>query len=197
MIENKEKIKNAICNNETLNLKSLIKDSIDMRFEDEDNDTLLMYALSDTESKSYLYLLENGADITLVNNERENVIHSAVYSNDPERLRYLLENFKMDINSKSIEGITPLLLSLLIKSLKSFTVLINNNANINIPDNQNNYPIHIACHFGYFEIVKDLVDRGALLDVKTNKGNYPLALAINSDHENIVKYLYNKIYNKG
>ncbi len=73
-------------------------------------------------------------------------------------------------------------------------ILIEAGADINIGDNENNTPLHIASWFGSFETVKLLIDNGADLRVKTQKGNYPLALAVNGNHDKIVRYLFEKIY---
>jgi ankyrin repeat protein len=191
----KERIKDAICNNDIDFLKKNINSkNLNDRFEDENNDTFLMYSISDYGSKMFTFFMDSGADISLLNNEGENILHSAVYSNDIVRMEYVLSNFDIDINSQTNEGVTPLLLSLLTGNITLYPILVKYNSNINICDFENNYPIHVACNNGYFEIVKDLVARGALLNVRTKKGNFPISLAINSQKSEIVKFLFQKVY---
>ena len=191
----KENLKNAICNND---IDFLIQNRNDFdindRFEDEDNDTLLLYALSDHGSETYKFFLDNKADITLVNDEGENAVHSIVYSNDVKRLEAILNQFKLDINHQTHEGITPILLAVLLGDFEMFDSLLRHGADFNISDKDGNMPIHVACQLGYKHIVYKLVESGANLSSKTNKGNYPLALAVNGDHIEIVKYLYDKVY---
>lgn len=53
-----EKLKNAICNNDLEFLKQNVNNFfIDYCFKDEDNDTLLSYAISDPDSDVYTFFL--------------------------------------------------------------------------------------------------------------------------------------------
>lgn len=83
----KEKLKSAICNNdiEFLN-QNREKYSIDDRFDDEDDGTLLLYSISDSKSCVYEYFIKNNADVYRLNNEGENILHAIVYSGDSRRL---------------------------------------------------------------------------------------------------------------
>lgn len=106
----KEDLKNAICNDDRDFLEKNLKNySINCRLGDEDNDTLLMYSLSDGDSNAYQFFIKEQADVTLTNDEGENVIHSIVYSRDAERLSLLLN--ASNIDHQSNDGTTPLLLS--------------------------------------------------------------------------------------
>ena len=172
------------------------KYDIDYRFTDEDNDTLLLYAISDSGSTSYSYFLKNGADITLVNDEGEGIFHSIVYSGLAERLEEIMKfPCKVDLlNQQRKDGTTPILLSVLLEKNDIFNLLIELGVDVNLTDETGNAPIHPACFSGYRDMVYKLVEKGANLHLKTKNGNYPLALAINGDQDEIVKYLYPKIY---
>lgn len=189
----KEALKDAICTEDITFLEeNRDKYSINDRLEDENNDTLLLYALSDSGSNTYQYFLKNKVDINLLNDEGENVIHSAVYSGKPERLEGILN--QKNINHQSKDGTTPLLLAVALERTEIAQYLIKHGADVNIPDHENNTPLHVACQFGNKTLVIDLVDKGANLFVKTQKGNLPLALAVNGGHDEIVKFLFKKIY---
>lgn len=194
-----ELLKIAIVNN-NINFLSLNrhKYNINHRFADENNDTLLLYSISDPKSYAYRYFLNNDADISLENDEGENVIHSIVFSGLKERLREVLDLSSFDeklINSRTKDGYTPLMLSVLLEKCDIFDYLLEIGADANIADMENNTPLHPACSLGYMNMVKKLVERGADLHIKTQKGNYPLALAVNGDHDEIVRYLFDAIYN--
>jgi len=191
-----ESLKNAIVNCD-VNFLENNKYNINHRFKDEDNDTLLMYAISDDKTDIYKFFLKNKANIELVNDEGENILHSIVYSGDVNRLKFFLDNYKFDINSKSLEGVTPLLLSTLLGKLKIFDLLVDYKADVNLADNVGNAPLHIACNLGYVQMVYKLIELGANINLKTKKGNLPLALAINNDHHDIVKFLFPKYYPTG
>jgi len=193
MVDIDERLKNAIVNSD-INFLSKKNYDINHRFKDEDNETLLMYAISDDKTDIYKFFLKNNANIELVNDEGENVLHSIVYSGDTSRLIYFLDNYKFDINRKSLEGVSPLLLSTFLGKLKMFDLLLYYNANVSIADNFGNTPLHIACSLGYMQMVKKLIELGSNINLKNQNGNLPLALAINNGHHDIVKFLFAKIY---
>uniref|UniRef100_A0A7S3NAU5 glutaminase n=1 Tax=Euplotes harpa TaxID=151035 RepID=A0A7S3NAU5_9SPIT len=66
---------------------------------------------------------------------------------------------------------------------------IANGLNVNYPDYDHRTPLHIACNYGRFEIVKYLVSHGAKIDVKDNFGNTPIDEAKENNFECIVEYL--------
>jgi ankyrin repeat protein len=190
-----EKLKDAIaCNDVDFLENNRDQYDINHRFLDEDNDSLLLYAISYKDSDAYKFFLENGADTTLINNEGEGIIHAIVYSGVTDRFLEFIEKYTFDINAQTIDGATPLLLSIAIKKYEMAKVLIRSGADVSIGDNENIAPLHLASMLGNLETVKLLMDKGANLHVKTQKGNYPLALAVNSDCDDIVKYLFYEIY---
>lgn len=192
----KEEIKDAICNNdiEFLTLHKY-QYSINECFEDEDNDTLLLYSLSDRGSKTYLFFLENGADIYAENDKGEGALHSIVYSGDVERLKKVYSTYPdLEINKRSEDGVTPLLLSVALGKFQIFLYLLEQGADVNIPDEDGNAPIHVACSIGEKRFAKPLIESGANLQVKSGKGNYPLAIAVNGDFLDIIHMLYRRVY---
>ncbi len=193
----KDRLKNAICNNDIDFLdRNREKFSINERFEDEDNDTLLLYSISDNRSSMYKYFLENNADITLTNDEKENVLHAIIYSGDEIRMVEFLDKYNFNLNSCTIDGASPLLLAISLEQLGMARLLIKKGADVNIGDDDGITPLHLAAQFGYLDLVVDLVENGADLRKKTKKGNYPLALAINGDYNEIAKYLFEKFISK-
>lgn len=193
----KEQLKNAICNNDLDFLKKYRdKYSIDERFEDEDNDTLLLYSISDQKSFAYKFFLDNDSDITLVNDEKENVLHAIVYSGVEQRLVEFLDNHCIDLNGCAVDGATPLLLAISLDHIGMAKILIQKGADVNIGDIDGITPVHLAAQSGCLDLIIDLVEKGANYLAKTKNGNYPLALAINGDHVDVVKFLYDRVYNR-
>lgn len=191
----KEQLKNAICNNDLLFLtQNKDKFSINLRFEDEDNDSLLLYAISDRGCDTYNYLLANGADTTVINDEGEGILHAIIYSGMEDRLIDFMNRYSFDINACAVGNVTPLLLALSLEKNRMANILINKGADVNIGDIEGITPLHLAVQSKDLELVTNLINHGANLHVKTKMGNYPLALAINADCEEIVRYLYPMIY---
>lgn len=188
-----EFLKDALTTNDVVWLKEHEAEfDIDYRFKDCDNDTLLLYAISDAGSEVYRYLLQRGADVFAANDEGESVFHSIVYSGIPDRLDILLkyrpETLRL-LNARTNEGVTPLLLAAMLEDYPVSKQLLTLGADVNLTDNTNNAPIHPACFMGNLDLVKLLVRHGADLHIKTDKGNLPLALAINAGHDHVAKYL--------
>lgn len=192
----KEKLKNAICNNDIYFLEENRNYySIDERFEDEDNDTLLLYAISDPDTDVFGFFLKNGANIYLKNDKQECILHAAIYSGDANRLKLLLDKYDLDVNCQASDGATPLLLAISLEQFEIAKLLIENQANVNQGDTNALTPLHLAVQSDNLDLVTFLIAKGADLHAKTKVGNLPLALAVNSGNEDIIKYLYNEIYN--
>ena len=192
-----EELKEAIvCNDIDFLEKNRDRYDINHRFssEDDDSDSLLLYAISDKGSETYRFFLDNGADTTLINDEGEGIIHAIVFSGLPERLLEFMKDHTFDINLRANDGTTPLLLSIAIEKYEMAKTLIEAGADISIGDNENFTPLSLASMFGNLETVKLLIEKGADQHIKTDKGNYPLALAINEDHEDVAKYLFERFY---
>lgn len=189
-----EKLKDAIIDNDL----SFIRDNIsnideNLRFEDEDNDTPLLLSIGTEGSDAYRLFLDN-ADLSLVNELGENILHSVIYSQDENRLLEIIDRCLHLIDSRTNDGSTPLLIATSLGNTEMMKILINHGANVNIPDFNDLYPIHLACSEGLLEVVKLLESKNALLKVSSSKGNVPFALAAIEGHAEIVKFLYPKIY---
>lgn len=187
-----DELKDAICNNDLVFLSQNInKYSINHRFLDEDNDTLLSYAISDPNSEVYTFFMDKNANTDLVSDDGENILHSAIYSGKLERVKRVIN--EKNINGRSKDGTTPLILSLGLVYEGIAHFLINSGANINYADLEGNLPIHIASFFGMKSIVLKLIEKGVSLNFKTKKGHLPLALAVNENQVDVIKILYNKM----
>jgi ankyrin repeat protein len=192
-----ERLKEALINNDILFLENnKDKYNINHRFQDENNDTILLYSISYRNSEAYKFLIRQGADISLVNDEKEGIIHAIVYSGVAERLSEFIENFSCDINAQTVDGTTPLILSIATKKYEMAEILIKAGADVNIGDNDYNTPLHIASWTGNINMIKNLLNNGANQHVKNNKGNYPLSLAINSDNRDAAIYLFERFYKR-
>lgn len=174
--------------------KNKSKYDINSRINENDNDTLLLHSIAFAKDEVVDFLVANGANINLTNNEGENAIHSAVYSGSINRLDKIYNQFKVEANLQTNDGTTPLLLAVSLGKLDIAKKLIKFGVDINKCDNEGNSPLHLSCFFGYIELSKLLIENGANILQKTQKGNFPMALAVNNEHHEIVKYLFKIIY---
>lgn len=167
---------------------------IDHTLAGSNNDSLLNYSISYNSHDLFRFFIDEGASLATINDEGENIVHSIVYSGCEDRLRHILQIQSVNINHRSNDGTTPLLLSVLLNQPKIFELLIALGADVNIGDNEDNLPMHMACYFGHLEMVDILITLGSHLDKKTKKGNLPLALAANENHHDIVRKLFTILY---
>ena len=123
-----ETLKSAICEDDIAFLQSNIDSyNINARFEDEDNDTLLLFAIGISQNKSYKFFLQNGADVYATNAQNENILHAIVYSGDINRLNFIIkQGYKLNMDEKTMDGATPLLISIALRESNMAKVLINN-----------------------------------------------------------------------
>jgi ankyrin repeat protein len=190
-----ELLKDAIACNDFYFLETNSdKYDINHRFADEENDTLLLYSISDAGSNTYSLFIKNGADITLVNDEGEGIVHAIVYSGIENRLVEFLKTYKDNINVRTHDGVTPLLLAISINNIEMAKILIDEGADVNIGDIEGVTPLHLAAQQEDVDLVAMLLNKGADIRQKTKRGNYPLALAVNGDYDEIAKYLFSKMY---
>jgi len=190
-----KKLKNAIENGDVDFLQvHKGKYNINLTLADEDNDSLLDYAISNNTNNIYKFFIDEGASLNNINDYGENIVHSVVYSKCSNRLLEISEIERVEINHRSNDGTTPLLLSVLLDDFELFKTLIELGADTNIGDENNNLPIHVACQFGNLKIVDVLLNNGTNLFKKTDHGNLPLALAVNENHVDIIKKLYLIMY---
>jgi len=192
----KKELKNPICNNNIGFLetnKSMY--SINDRFEDEGNDTILLYSVSDPHSEAYEYFLENGANTDLTNDDGEGILHAIIYANDMIRLMKIAK-YQLNINHQANDSSTALLLAISLGRFDLAKSLIKLGADVNIANNDGITPLHLAVQQPVLAIVKILFDAGSNVFLKTKQGNLPLALAVNAEFHVVIRFVYDKVYKK-
>lgn len=181
-----EEIMLALCNNDRLKVAEIIGEiGVNYLLKEEDNDSLINYAISDPDSQIYKDILAYSPDLSLRNDLGENILHSAIYSGVKHRVEIALSS--SDVNAASNDGTTPLLLAIGLLHEEIALFLIEKGADVSKSDKDGNRPIHLASFFGLSAVVGALLDKNAAVDVKTKNGNYPLSLAINNDFYDIAK----------
>ena len=130
-------------------------------------------------SKNYLELLvKHGADMNCINEDTgRTLLNAAIVRHDLAKIKILVKA-GAKVNTKDINGLSPLHLSAQdgYKDITEF--LLQNGANINVTDSENCTPLHNAVSFDRVEIVKHLVEKGADLFIKSRlKSQTPLDIA--------------------
>jgi ankyrin repeat protein len=95
----------------------------------------------------------------------------------------------IEIESKDVDGMTPLINSASYGEVEICKLLLDHGAKIESKSNLGNTPLLSACQQGHLSVVSLLIDRGADVEARSNMGNTPLNLAALRGHFEICKLL--------
>ncbi len=118
-----------------------------------------------------------------------NILHNAVFENDYNITKNILNLKEIDIDAKSKAGISPLHIAVKNRNLKLVKLLLRNKADIDIQDNNGLTPLHYATGQKRYKIVKYLILHGADIDIKNRYGITPLHQAAFSGDLKTVEFL--------
>ncbi len=137
-------IMQAICEDNYLQIKKLIKDGVDINeiIENEDNENdecLVFYALHKKCSFDTLKLMvENGVDIEFTDPHGVGLLDEAIVSGNMEFITFLLVEKSMDPNqTKRKSGLTPLIQASCYGNIDLVKLLISHGADANVKDGLN------------------------------------------------------------
>ena len=119
-------------------LKLLIPDFLDVNIKDDYGQTLLIYALRNQNENIIHFLVDSGADMSIVNNNIE-VIKPIINDNNLTLLEYLVDH-NLDINKKDCSSKTLINYAYSVQHESIIKYLIRCNANLDHIDNR----IHIV-----------------------------------------------------
>ena len=137
-------IMQAICEDNYLQIKKLIKDGVDINeiIENEDNENdecLMFYALHKKCSFETLkFMVENGVDIEFADPHGVGLLDEAIVLGNIEFITYLLDEKNMDANkTKRKSGLTPLIQASCYGNIDLVKLLISHGADVNVKDGLN------------------------------------------------------------
>jgi ankyrin repeat protein len=89
-------------------------------------------------------LIDEGAEVEVINNEGLNVLHMAAQGNQPLSLVFFKEKYKMNLMSVDEVGSTPLHWAAYTGSKEAFIYLLSWNVDVNAQDKEGLTPLHLA-----------------------------------------------------
>ena len=137
--------------------ESLVHPSIDINHVDEKNNTVLMLTLIKASYKSAIWLIDNGADTTIANNENKLPIDIAVHKDKIQIVEELLKLNKLDIDQKDEYGRSLLQNIIVTGNHNMAKTLIKCGANINTLDNKGKHILYDALSYGDPVFVRHLL----------------------------------------
>ncbi|CAB3386911.1 Hypothetical predicted protein [Cloeon dipterum] len=88
-----------------------------------------------------------------------------------EVIRWLLDEAKLDVNSKNAKGETPLMIACSKNTFDVIRILLDNEADVSNQDNKGRTALHHAARSGHLDLIKQLFDLLALKEVEDGSLN--------------------------
>ncbi|XP_065650594.1 uncharacterized protein LOC101237623 isoform X2 [Hydra vulgaris] len=158
---------------------------------DKKNYTPVMCAIWKGHLEVIKYLIGQGVQINSTDINNKNGIHIALKENQIEVIKFLLDNDQFNkMNSVDKNNRAPVHYAALNGNSQALQLLINKNAPIDIGDNQEKTPLHLASEFGHLHCVKLLISTSPG-DVNSTDacGMTPLHLAVLNDRRDVIRLL--------
>jgi ankyrin repeat protein len=172
----------------TQTISLLLKNGIDINYQNNKGDTVLMIAIKNKNTKLANFLIESGANINLENKDGMNALLLAISKSEYYIVNLLL-NKGANVNMQ-LDDRTPLIQSIIKGDFNILKLLVDSGADVNMPSKNGTYPLIYAVQRGSdYSIIKYLVDNDAKLDPQIL---IIFALDKFKDHTQTVKYLFKK-----
>ena len=185
-------------------IQTLIKKKININAYDQDGYTPLMLSLNscfNCQPKIFFtifkYLVANGADITTLNKQQENILHHAVneriflkVSEEPLVLKFLFKHYfnivSLFINKRNINGQPPIfkIVNNVSSSWKQkFDFLSQQKVNLFLQDNEGRSVLHYAAFKRFYPLLLKVQDK-RVFSLQDKKGKTLFHMLIESSHLN-------------
>ncbi|XP_067653128.1 serine/threonine-protein phosphatase 6 regulatory ankyrin repeat subunit A-like [Haliotis asinina] len=123
-------------------------------------------------------LVEKGANISVVDEDGDNILHFACLGADENILQHILRLNLVDINYRGSNGMTALLLAAQHNAHYVFKLLLNSGADPSVVNSDGNNVLHFACKADDEEIVKHVLQLHLVdINCRGSNGMTPLLLA--------------------
>ncbi|XP_046559431.1 serine/threonine-protein phosphatase 6 regulatory ankyrin repeat subunit A-like [Haliotis rubra] len=146
----------------------------DINKKGRDGRTPVMVAAVCGQKDVFDLLVSNAADLTLVDDEDEGVLHDACEGGNTSIVQHLIT--VCDINKRRRDGRTPVMLAALYGQKDVFDLLVSNAADLTLVDDKDEGVLNYACQGGNTSIVQHLI---TVCDInkKGRDGRTPVMLA--------------------
>ena len=132
-------------------------------------------------------LLNAGADPRISSKHGMDIIHSAAQNNQAWPIVYFKDEYNMNVDSKDVDGNTPLHWACHFGALQSASYLLKWSRSINIPNNSGETPLHLAVMTalanGVTRLVRLLCFNGADRNATDNSDRTPLQHVLSAEQE--------------
>ncbi|XP_071094932.1 serine/threonine-protein phosphatase 6 regulatory ankyrin repeat subunit C-like [Haliotis cracherodii] len=158
---------------------------------DDEGTTPIMIAASNGDNGVFDVLVEAGADLSLLNNNEDDILILACEGENIEIIKYLLTQGNVDINRKQ-EGCTPVMKTAFSNNKKVFDLFVKEGADLSLLSDDKNNVLHLACFGGNVEIVKYLLTQNIVdINSRNDYGRTPAVIAAYKGRKAVFDLLVN------
>ncbi|XP_046337771.2 ankyrin repeat domain-containing protein 17-like [Haliotis rufescens] len=138
-------------------------------------------------------LVNEGANVTLVNKKGDNLLHSASRGGNVEVVKFVLSLDMVSINSRGWKNMTPAMTAAVKGHKEVVELLVSKGADVSLLDKGNNNLLHLACRGGNVEVVKFVLSQGTLsINSRGWEKMTPVITAADKGHKEVVELLVNE-----
>ncbi|XP_067673680.1 putative ankyrin repeat protein RF_0381 [Haliotis asinina] len=122
-------------------------------------------------------LIKRGADTLAKDEDNRNILHHASRGGNEAIVNYILTQTVLDINSKTILKMTPVLFAAFEGKIDVLDLLIERGAYTTAVDYNNGNILHLSCSGGYVESVKHVLKLN-IVDINSKEGDGRTAVLV-------------------
>ncbi|XP_067652901.1 ankyrin repeat domain-containing protein 50-like [Haliotis asinina] len=155
-----------------------------------ESSTPLMEATRNGHRDVVKFLVDRGANVSLVNEEGDNILHLACAGGDLETVKLILSLKAVDINSRGDLSKTPVMVAAHGGHSDVVEFLVDRGANVSLVDSDGDNVLHLACYSGDLETVEHILSLNKV-DINATNINGQTAIKIAKDwqYEQVVDLL--------
>ena len=132
-------------------------------------------------------LVSKGCD---VDKNMNNILHVTCSGGHVDMVKYVLKTLKVDIESRSKQEMTPIMIAAHRGHLEVLIFLANSGSNLTVTVSDKYNILHLACFGGHVHVVKHILDK-MLTDIesKADTGWTPVMCAVRNSQISVVEFL--------
>ncbi|XP_048250653.1 serine/threonine-protein phosphatase 6 regulatory ankyrin repeat subunit B-like, partial [Haliotis rufescens] len=152
--------------------------------------TPLMVAAEKGHRQVFDLLVREGADVSLVDDDGNNILHMACIGGHVDMVKYVLSQRVADINSRGQYGRTPLMVAAEKGHRQVFDLLVRGGADVSLVGVDRKNILHVACLGGHVDMVKYVLSQKvADMNGRGTYGRTPVMMAAEKGHRQVCDLL--------
>ncbi|XP_067653209.1 ankyrin-3-like [Haliotis asinina] len=156
----------------------LMQNIVEINGKGNEERTPVMLAAYHGKTEAFDILVKKGADLSVIDEDGDNILHSACRGGNLKIVTYILMQNIVDINSKGDEEMTPVMIAACLAKNEAFDILVKKEADLSVIDGDGDNILHLATRGGHVKIVNYILMQNIVdINAKNNDGVTPVMIA--------------------